>query len=105
MGRKVQPMRCDTSFVETIRKPILAADNLSPRRPFEAATAFITEDDMRGVFGVGPDASAHLAVAHQFVDAGYDHLALINAGPDPEGFFDSFALELAEPLRKVTPSS
>jgi hypothetical protein len=39
------------------------------------------------------------------VDAGYDHLALINAGPDPEGFFDFFALELAEPLRKVTPSS
>ena len=72
---------------------------------FEAATAFITEDDMREVFGIGPDASAHLAVAQQFVDAGYDHLALINAGPDPEGFFDFFASELAEPLRKLTPSS
>jgi hypothetical protein len=88
-------MRRDTSFVETIRKPILAADNLSPRHPFEAVTAFITEDDKRGVFGVGPDASAHLAVAHQFVDAGHDHLALINAGLDPEGFFDFFASELA----------
>src|ERR671911_1280510 len=72
---------------------------------FEAATAFITEEDMRGVFGVGPDASAHLAVAQQFVDAGYDHLALINAGPDPDGFLDFFASELAEPLRKLTPSS
>jgi G6PDH family F420-dependent oxidoreductase len=72
---------------------------------FEAATAFITEDDMREVFGIGPEASAHLAVAQQFVDAGYDHLALINAGPDPEGFFDFFASELAEPLRKLTPSS
>jgi hypothetical protein len=41
----------------------------------------------------------------QFVDAGYDHLALVNAGPDPEGFFDFFASELAEPLRKLTPSS
>ena len=71
----------------------------------EAATAFITEDDMREVFGVGPDASAHLAVAQQFVDAGYDHLALINAGPDPDGFFDFFASELAEPLRKLTPTS
>ena len=67
---------------------------------FEAATAFITEDDMRGVFGVGPHASAHLALAQQFVDAGYDHLALINADPDPEGFFDFFASGLAEPLRK-----
>jgi hypothetical protein len=105
MGRKVYPMRCDTSFVKTIRKPILAADDLSPRRPFEAVTAFITEDEMRGVFGVGPDASSRLAVAHQFVDAGYDYLALINAGPGPEGYFDFFASELAEPLRKPTPSS
>src|ERR671921_488962 len=72
---------------------------------FEAATAFITEDDMRGVFGVGPDAPAHLAVAQQFVDVGYDHLALINAGPDPQGFFDFFASELAEPLRYLTPPS
>ena len=71
---------------------------------FEAATAFITEDDMRGVFGTGPDASVHLATAQQFVDAGYDHLALINAGPDPEGFFDFFASELAEPMRSLKPS-
>jgi hypothetical protein len=67
--------------------------------------AFITEDDLRRESGVELDASAHLAIAHQFVDAGYDHLALINTGPDPEGFFDFFALELAEPLRKVTPFS
>ena len=71
---------------------------------FEAATAFITEDDMRGVFGTGPDASGHLATAQQFVDAGYDHLALINAGPDPEGFFDFFASELAEPMGSLKPS-
>ena len=72
---------------------------------FEAATAFITEDDMRGVFGIGPDAENHLAVAQQFVDAGFDHLALINAGPDPDGFFDFFEKELAEPVRKLEPSN
>ncbi len=71
---------------------------------FEAATAFITEDDMREVFGIGPDANRHLAVAQQFVDAGFDHLALINAGPDPDGFFDFFEKELAEPVRALTPS-
>ena len=71
---------------------------------FEAATAFITEDDMREVFGIGPDAGKHLAVAQQFVDAGFDHLALINAGPDPDGFFDFFERELAEPVRALTPS-
>ncbi|QIN77874.1 TIGR03557 family F420-dependent LLM class oxidoreductase [Rubrobacter marinus] len=71
---------------------------------FEAATAFITEDDMRGVFGIGPDPSVHLATAQGFVDAGYDHLALINAGPDPDGFFDFFASEIAEPMRALKPS-
>ena len=71
---------------------------------FEAATAFITEDDMREVFGIGPDAGKHLAVAQQFVDAGFDHLALINAGPDPDGFFDFFEKELAEPVRALKPS-
>ena len=71
---------------------------------FEAATAFITEDDMREVFGCGPDAASHLAVAQKFVDAGFDHLALINAGPDPDGFFDFFERELAGPVRELTPS-
>ena len=70
---------------------------------FEAATAFITEDDMREVFGCGPDPE-HLAVAQQFVDAGFDHLTLINTGPDPDGFFDFFAAELAEPIRSLKPS-
>ena len=72
---------------------------------FEAATAFVTEDDMNQTFGCGPDAARHLAVAQQFVDAGFDHLALINAGPDPEGFFDFFASELSGPLRELTPSN
>ena len=60
---------------------------------------------MREVFGCGPDASGHLATAQRFVDAGYDRLALINAGPDPEGFFDFFASELAEQLRELAPSA
>lgn len=72
---------------------------------FEAATAFITDDDMREVFGCGPDAGRHVEVAQQFVDAGFDHLALINAGPEPDGFFEFFSNELAEPLRGLTPSS
>jgi hypothetical protein len=37
--------------------------------------------------------------------AGYDHLALINAGPNPEAFFDFIASEFAEPVRKLAPTS
>jgi len=71
---------------------------------FEAATAFVTEDDMRAVFATGPDRDKHLAVAQQFVDAGFDRLALVNAGSDVDGFLEFFAGELAEPLRAMTPS-
>ncbi|MFY0407643.1 TIGR03557 family F420-dependent LLM class oxidoreductase [Solicola sp. PLA-1-18] len=68
---------------------------------FDAATAFITPDHMADAFGCGPDAARHLEVARGFADAGYDHLALVNAGPEPEAFFDFFASELAGPLREM----
>jgi hypothetical protein len=35
---------------------------------------------------------------------GYDQLALMNAGPNPECFFGFFALELAEPMRRLAPA-
>ncbi|MDD7922541.1 TIGR03557 family F420-dependent LLM class oxidoreductase [Actinomycetospora chibensis] len=72
---------------------------------FDAATAYVTTEDMRQAFGCGPEVATHLAAAQPFVDAGYDHLALINAGTDVDGFFDHFATELAEPLRALRPSS
>ncbi len=71
---------------------------------FEAATALVTDDDMAAPFGYGPAAADHLAIAQRFVDAGFDHLALINAGPDPDGFFDFFAKELDVPIRTLTPN-
>jgi hypothetical protein len=49
---------------------------------FEAATALVTPDDVRGVAACGPDPRRHLKVARQFVDAGFDHLALLNV-PTP----------------------
>jgi G6PDH family F420-dependent oxidoreductase len=71
---------------------------------FEAATAFVTPDDLKESVACGPDPRRHLEVARQFADAGFDHLALLNAGPDPDGFFDFFARDLAEPLRALGPS-
>ncbi len=68
---------------------------------FEAATEFIGVDDVRAVFACGPDAARHLEVARDFADAGFDHLALVNAGPDPHGFFAFFAEQLAQPLREL----
>jgi len=64
----------------------------------------VRKEDVVQHFACGPDVGRHLEVVQQFVDAGFDHLALINAGPDPDGFFAFFANELAEPIRALEPN-
>ena len=71
---------------------------------FDAATTTVRPEDITEQFAVRPRRRRHLEVAQQFVDAGFDHLVLMNAGPDPDGFFDFFARELAEPLRALSAS-
>jgi G6PDH family F420-dependent oxidoreductase len=71
---------------------------------FEAVTASVTPDQVRKAFACGPDPKRHLDVARKFADAGFDHLVAMNAGPDPDGFMDFFAGELAAPLRALTPA-
>jgi G6PDH family F420-dependent oxidoreductase len=68
---------------------------------FDAATELITADHLRDQFGCGPDVDRHVEIARPYVEAGYDHLALINAGPDMSGFFDFFTKELAPALRAL----
>jgi G6PDH family F420-dependent oxidoreductase len=70
---------------------------------FAAATASVTAEQVKARFACGPEASRHLEVARQFADAGFDHLVAMNAGPDPAGFMDFFARELAGPLRALKP--
>ena len=49
-----------------------------------------------------PSVRYHPAIiAREFARAGFDHLAAMNAGPDPDGFMDFFARELAAPLRAL----
>jgi G6PDH family F420-dependent oxidoreductase len=68
---------------------------------FDAATKLVTADHMKEEFGCGPDVARHVEVAKPFVEAGYDQLALINAGPDMDGFFDFFTKELGPALREL----
>ncbi|MFB9237778.1 TIGR03557 family F420-dependent LLM class oxidoreductase [Plantactinospora siamensis] len=66
---------------------------------FEAASATVTEEDIRQQFAVGPDPEPFVAKVKTYLDAGFDHIVLQNAGPDPDGFLDFFASDLAGPLR------
>jgi hypothetical protein len=70
-----------------------------------AATANITTEQAKTQFACGPDAGRHVEVARQFAAAGFDHLVAQNARPDPDGFIDFFARELAGPLRALKPGS
>ena len=71
---------------------------------FAAASATVRLEDVAQHFACGPDVARHLEVAQQFVDAGFDHLVLQNAGPDPDGFLEFFATELADRVRALTPA-
>jgi G6PDH family F420-dependent oxidoreductase len=71
---------------------------------FQAAVASIGPQQVKDQFACGPDPRRHLQVAQQYADAGFDHLVTMNCGPDPDGFMDFFARELAAPLRALTPS-
>ncbi len=70
---------------------------------FAAATTTVTAEQVKAEFACGPDVTRHLEVAQPFVNAGFDHLVTLNAGPDPDGFMDFFAHQLAKPLRALTP--
>lgn len=70
---------------------------------FAAATASAKTQQAKARFACGPDVGRHLEVARQFADTGIDHLVAMNAGPDPDGFMDFFAGQLAEPLRALEP--
>ncbi|GAA4960013.1 TIGR03557 family F420-dependent LLM class oxidoreductase [Actinoplanes utahensis] len=65
---------------------------------FEAAAATVGEDDVREKFVAGPDAARYVAAVQEHLDAGYDHIVLMNAGPDPDGFLDFFTGELRDRL-------
>jgi hypothetical protein len=65
---------------------------------FEAASKTVTEDDIRELFAVGPDPEPYAEAVRKYAEAGFDHIVLQNAGPDPEGFIDFFAKELKDRL-------
>ncbi|WP_433293385.1 TIGR03557 family F420-dependent LLM class oxidoreductase [Actinoplanes sp. CA-030573] len=61
---------------------------------FEAASELIRPEDIAAKMVVGPDPEAYRAAIQEHEKAGYDHIVLMNAGPDPDGFLDFCAKEL-----------
>jgi G6PDH family F420-dependent oxidoreductase len=65
---------------------------------FEAASATVRPADIRENFAAGPDPRPYVESVREYTAAGYDHIVLMNAGPDPDGFLDFFAKELRPQL-------
>ncbi|MBM2621464.1 TIGR03557 family F420-dependent LLM class oxidoreductase [Actinoplanes sp. LDG1-06] len=61
---------------------------------FEAASATVRPEDIAEQFAVGPDPEPYVKMVGEYKKAGFDHIVLMNAGPDPDGFLDFFAKEL-----------
>ncbi|WP_076479842.1 TIGR03557 family F420-dependent LLM class oxidoreductase [Williamsia sterculiae] len=68
---------------------------------FEAATSAIRESDIAEAMPCGDDQSAMVQAAQQFSDAGFDHLTLLNAGPDVDGFLELAAGGLIDEVRAL----
>jgi G6PDH family F420-dependent oxidoreductase len=68
---------------------------------FEEATRFVRPEDLRDEVPHGPDAETYVEAVRKFVDAGFDHVVLLAAGPDQESFIRFFETELKDELRAL----
>jgi hypothetical protein len=83
------------------RRPV--ADRPRPAEPpipegFTAARRHVSPEPVaRGKPRASPE--RHLAAIDRFVQAGYDHIILVQVGPNQDAFFDLFERDLAPALR------
>jgi G6PDH family F420-dependent oxidoreductase len=68
---------------------------------FEAASQFVRPEDMAESVGAGPDPEKHLAAIRKYVDAGFDHICLMGAGPDQAAFIEFFERKLKPKLEAL----
>ncbi|WP_305784613.1 TIGR03557 family F420-dependent LLM class oxidoreductase [Symbioplanes lichenis] len=68
---------------------------------FDAASQTVRAEDVRGQFALGPDPEPYVESVREYTKAGFDHIVLQNAGPDPDGFLDFFQKTLADKLRAL----
>jgi G6PDH family F420-dependent oxidoreductase len=68
---------------------------------FEAAVRYVRREDVAENVACGPDPERHVAAIRKYVEAGFDHIVLLSAGPDQEGFLGFWRQELKPRLDKL----
>jgi G6PDH family F420-dependent oxidoreductase len=66
---------------------------------FAAASKHVSPETVAQVVSCGPSVDRHLEAIDRYFKAGYDHLILVQIGPDQDRFCDLFERELAPALR------
>ncbi len=68
---------------------------------FEAASKVAREEDVAQAIPCGPDPEKHIQGIKKYLDAGFEHIAVLQAGPDQEGFIKFWTDELRPRLAKL----
>ena len=68
---------------------------------FAAASKHVSPETVAQFVSCGPSPERHLQAIDRYVKAGYDHIILVQVGPDQDGFFKFFERELASSWRKT----
>lgn len=69
---------------------------------FEAASRYVTPDDVAEGIACGPDVQTHVEAVQAYLDAGFDEVALVQIGADTQADFCAWAeRELLPALREI----
>ena len=66
---------------------------------FAAASKHVSPEMVAEQVSCGRSTERHLQAIHRYVDAGYNHIILVQVGPDQDAFIDFFERKLAPALR------
>jgi G6PDH family F420-dependent oxidoreductase len=78
--------------------PVMA--ELPDPQGFAAASKYVTTEAVAAQITCGPSPERHLEAVRRYITAGYDHIILVQVGPEQARFIDFFERELAPALRR-----
>jgi hypothetical protein len=60
----------------------------------------VRPEDVAELVACGPDPERHLAAVRRFLETGFDHVAVVQAGPNQDGFLRFWREELRPRLER-----
>jgi G6PDH family F420-dependent oxidoreductase len=78
--------------------PVMA--ELPDPQGFAAASKHVSPEAVAQAISCGPSPEPHLKAINRYVEAGFDHIILVQIGPEQDAFIEFFERELARALRE-----